>query len=188
LRTRTRYIQRARWPRWHSGGKTRRRGLGGYHLVWTRDLSENASRPARRRPSSHALALDIDLAGLHPAGGRRGASDSWINSDAYWRGTTTRRVAAHFLLAWLCSSATRLGLFDPLKLIAASGALPRFVTDPITGQERWEESQLLAHGRSLSRTVTAAEFARGISVPFRLAQRAGEKVARGNCLVHIGLR
>ncbi|MGH9415628.1 MAG: glycoside hydrolase family 15 protein [Terriglobales bacterium] len=135
--------------------------LGGYHLVWTRDLVQSASgllasgdRETPRR------ALIYLAASQHPDGGF--AQNFWVNGTPYWQGIQLDEVAFPIILAHRLRAEGALDGLDPYPMVArAAGYLMRH--GPATPEERWEEaggyspSSLAAHIAGL---VCAAEFAR----------------------------
>jgi glucoamylase len=136
------------------------RDLGGYHLVWTRDLVQSATALLATNQTGTPLRALIWLASIQRDDGSF-PQNSWINGKAYWPGLQLDEVAAPILLAWrLRSKGAALGRFDPSVLIfRAAGYLIR--QGPVTAQERWEE----ASGYSPSTLATviaglvcAAEF------------------------------
>lgn len=113
--------------------------LGGYHLVWTRDLVQSATALLATGQTGTPLRALIWLATIQAADGRF-PQNSWINGDAYWPGVQLDEIAAPILLAWrLYREGSLLGCFDPSVMIfRATGYLIR--QGPVTAQDRWEES------------------------------------------------
>jgi len=143
--------------------------LGGYHLVWTRDMVKSASALLAIGQTSTPLRSLIWLATMQRPDGSL-PQNSWINGDAYWHGKQLDEVAAPVLLAWRLNQAHALSLFDPWTLVwrAASYLI---LSGPVTGQERWEENSGYSPSTLASviaALVCAAEFAR---------KRAGEQTA-----------
>jgi glucoamylase len=112
--------------------------LGGYHLVWTRDLVKSASGLLATGQLSTPLRSLLWLACVQAPDGSL-PQNSWINGDAYWRGKQLDEVAAPMLLAWRLRQVDGLGLFDPWPLIARACRY-LLLNGPVTGQERWEEN------------------------------------------------
>ena len=112
--------------------------LGGYHLVWTRDLVKSASALLASGQTSTPLRSLIWLACSQSADGGV-PQNSWINGEAYWQGKQLDEVAAPILLAWRLQQAGLLGRFDPWTLVARA-ARYLILHSPVTGQERWEEN------------------------------------------------
>src|SRR5436309_5403338 len=73
--------------------------LGGYHLVWTRDLVKSASALLATGQTATPLRSLIWLACIQRPDGAV-PQNSWINGDAYWQGKQLDEVAAPILLAW----------------------------------------------------------------------------------------
>jgi len=141
--------------------------LGGYHLVWTRDMVKSASALLATGQTATPLRSLIWLAGMQRADGSI-PQNSWINGEAYWHGKQLDEVAAPILLAWRLHMASALERFDPWTLVSRSAGY-LLLNGPVTGQERWEESSGYSPSTLASiiaALVCAAEFARG---------RAGEQ-------------
>ena len=112
--------------------------LGGYHLVWTRDLVKSASALLASGQTATPLRSLIWLACMQSPDGDV-PQNSWINGDAYWHGKQLDEVAAPILLAWRLRQANALGLFNP-RVMVARAARYLVLHGPVTGQERWEEN------------------------------------------------
>ncbi len=113
--------------------------LGGYHLVWTRDLVQSATALlATGQVGTPSRAL-IWLATLQRPDGSF-PQNSWINGTAYWPGLQLDEVAAPILLAWrLRQYAPLSDYFDPFVMIMRAAAY-LILQGPVTSQERWEEN------------------------------------------------
>jgi glucoamylase len=112
--------------------------LGGYHLVWPRDMVKSATALLATGQTSTPLRGLIWLASLQSEDGAV-PQNSWINGDAYWQGKQLDEVAAPILLAWRLHQADALGFFDPSTLVSRA-ARYLVLHSPVTGQERWEEN------------------------------------------------
>jgi glucoamylase len=135
--------------------------LGGYHLVWPRDMVKSASALLATGQTSTPLRSLIWLACLQDDDGAV-PQNSWINGDAYWHGKQLDEVAAPILLAWRLQQANALGLFNPWKLVTRA-ARYLILHGPVTGQERWEENSGYSPSTIASiiaALVCAADFAR----------------------------
>ena len=136
--------------------------LGGYHLVWTRDLVQTATALlACGRAETARRALVYLACTQQPNGGF--AQNFWINGTPYWRGLQLDEVAYPLILAWRLWKAGGLGELKSFEFVErAAGFLVRHA--PITHQERWEEnagyspSTLAA---TIGGLICAAEMARG---------------------------
>jgi glucoamylase len=113
--------------------------LGGYHLVWTRDLVQSATALLATGQTGTPLRALIWLAAIQQPDGRF-PQNSWIDGNAYWPGVQLDEIAVPLLLAWrLHRASVALGGFDPAVMVfrAASYLIRQ---GPVTAQERWEES------------------------------------------------
>jgi len=112
--------------------------LGGYHLVWTRDMCHSASALlACGRVETARRALVYLACTQHPDGGF--AQNFWIDGTPYWSGIQLDEVAFPIVLAWRLWKADGLGNFDIFPFVVnASSFLVRYA--PVTQQERWEEN------------------------------------------------
>jgi len=144
-------------------GETRNdNDLGGYHLVWTRDLAQSATALLATGQTGTPLRALIWLAAIQRTDGRF-PQNSWINGDAYWSGVQLDEIAAPILLAWrLRSEGAPLGLFDPCVMIFRAAAF-LIRQGPVTAQERWEENSGYSPSTLatvIAGLVCAAEFAK----------------------------
>jgi glucoamylase len=115
--------------------------LGGYHLVWPRDLAETAGallacgalEDARR-------ALDYLRAIQEPDG--HWQQNTWLDGSAYWGGTQMDETAFPILLLDLAFrngavAETELGEYWPMVKRACAFII---TNGPATDQDRWEEN------------------------------------------------
>src|SRR5438046_6149336 len=86
--------------------------LGGYHLVWTRDLVQSATALLATGQTSTPLRALIWLAGIQRADGTC-PQNSWIDDAATWSRLQLGQLAFLILLAWRLHQNNALGLFDP---------------------------------------------------------------------------
>jgi glucoamylase len=149
-------------------GETKGDGdVGGYHLVWTRDLVQSATALLASGHSGTPLRALIWLAAIQREDGRF-PQNSWINGKAYWAGVQLDEVAAPILLAWrLHREGVTLGRFDPgVMIMRAAAYLIR--QGPVTSQERWEENAGFSPSTLatvIAGLVCAADFAQRHDVP-----------------------
>ncbi len=140
--------------------------LGGYHLVWTRDMVNSATGLlACGDTITPRRALVYLACTQRPDGGF--PQNFWIDGKPYWNGIQLDEVAFPVILAWRLWKAGALGDFDPYPMVkAAAGFLVRM--GPATQQERWEEdsgyspSTLAA---CIAGLACAADFARDRGEP-----------------------
>jgi glucoamylase len=135
--------------------------LGGYHLVWTRDMVNSVTALSACGATATACRALIYLAcSQQPDGGF--AQNFWINGVPYWRGIQLDQVAFPIMLAWRLWKADALEDFDPYPMVkAAAGFLIR--NGPCTQQERWEENSGYSPstlGAAISGLICAADFAK----------------------------
>ena len=112
--------------------------LGGYHLVWTRDLVQAATGLLacgnRKTPLRSLVYL---AASQRPDGGF--AQNFWIDGEPFFNGIQLDEVAFPVLLAWHLRRLDALRRFDAYPMVLrAAGFLVR--AGPATQQERWEEA------------------------------------------------
>jgi len=112
--------------------------LGGYHLVWTRDMVQTASALlACGRVDTAKRALVYLACTQRPDGGF--AQNFWIDGRPYWTGVQLDEVAFPLILTWRIWKAGGLGNWDVFPFVErAAGFLVR--NAPVTHQERWEEN------------------------------------------------
>ena len=112
--------------------------LGGYHLVWTRDMVQTATAMlACGRVETARRALVYLACTQQPDGGF--AQNFWVDGRPYWSGVQLDEVAFPIILAWRLWKANGLGEMNILPFVErAAGFLVHKA--PITHQERWEEN------------------------------------------------
>jgi glucoamylase len=109
--------------------------VGGYHLVWARDLYEVATgllaagdRPAAERALNYLLTVQQKRDGSFP-------QNSWLDGKPYWTARQMDENSYPLVLAWQLgrtdSDTWTKHLRPEAEFIVANG--------PITEQERWEE-------------------------------------------------
>jgi len=112
--------------------------LGGYHLVWARDMVQTAlallacGDTENPRESLIYLACSQKDDGSFP-------QNFWLNGEAYWKGIQLDEVAFPVILAWRLWQAQGLEDFDPLPMVKSAAAF-LLRAGPTTQQERWEEA------------------------------------------------
>lgn len=135
--------------------------MGGYHLVWTRDMVNSATGLLAAGHTETAFRALIYLAASQqPDGGF--PQNFWLHGEPYWRGIQLDEVAFPILLAWRLRRENGLRDFDPYPMVKrAASYLIRH--GPATQQERWEEAggyspSTLAS--NIAALICAAGFAR----------------------------
>ncbi len=111
--------------------------LGGYHLVWTRDMVQTATALLACGRVETARRALIYLASTQKVDG--GFSQNfWVDGTPYWGGMQLDETAFPIVLAWRLWKQDALGRFDVFPFVErAAGYLVR--NAPVTQQERWEE-------------------------------------------------
>jgi glucoamylase len=133
--------------------------LGGYHLVWTRDMVNSVTALLAVGDTATPLRALIYLAITQREDGGF-YQNFWIDGDPYWTGIQLDEVSFPIILAWRLWKANALGNFDPyITVRRACGYLIR--KGPATPQERWEEAggyspSTLAS--NIAALICAAEF------------------------------
>ncbi len=128
--------------------------VGGYHLVWSRDLVESAGAfVALGAEAAAQRTLAYLVASQEPDG--HWPQNQWVDGDSYWSGEQLDEAAYPLLLAGaLRGGATHMhgrkgrhaAAFENLvtetaldgMIARAAGFIAR--TGPATGQDRWEET------------------------------------------------
>jgi glucoamylase len=112
--------------------------LGGYHLVWTRDMVNSVTGLAAAGDVSTALRALIYLAcAQRPDGGF--PQNFWIDGQPYWNGIQLDEVSFPIMLAWRLHKHSGLKDFDPYPMVLRAAF---FIIEQgaCTPQERWEEN------------------------------------------------
>jgi glucoamylase len=112
--------------------------LGGYHLVWTRDMVQSATALLACGDTETALRALVYLACTQRTDGSF-AQNFWIDGDPYWSGIQLDEVAFPIILAWRLWKENGLGNFDIFPLVERAAAF-LVCYAPVTQQERWEET------------------------------------------------
>ncbi|HEU4983524.1 MAG TPA: glycoside hydrolase family 15 protein, partial [Acidobacteriaceae bacterium] len=140
--------------------------LGGYHLVWTRDMVQSATALlACGRVDTARRALVYLACTQKPDGGF--SQNFWVNGTPYWTGTQLDEVAFPIILAWRLWKMNGLADFKAFSFVErAAGFLVR--NAPVTEQERWEENAGYSPSTLaavISALICAAEMARAHESP-----------------------
>ena len=112
--------------------------LGGYHLVWTRDMVQGATALLAAGDTTTPLRAMIYLAIAQREDGGF-YQNFWIDGDPYWTGVQLDEVAFPIILAWRLWKADALAQFDPA--ITVSRACAYLIREgSTTAEDRWEEA------------------------------------------------
>lgn len=152
--------------------------LGGYHLVWPRDLFKFANALYTAGDSNTASTVvnylfntlqqttNCGTAEYNAAGCAAGYSrigrfpqNAWVSGWPYWQGTQMDEQAMPIILAWRLGPSVSGPLWPKIKLTAD------FIvnTGPWSYQERWEENSGYSPSTiaaEIAGLVTAADIAR----------------------------
>jgi glucoamylase len=112
--------------------------IGGYHLVWTRDMVNSATGLLASGNSTLALRALIYLAATQLNDGGF-YQNFWIDGQPYWKGVQLDEVAFPITLAWRLYDMGELKNFDPMPMVERAAKF-LILNGPATGQERWEEN------------------------------------------------
>jgi glucoamylase len=144
--------------------------LGGYHLVWTRDMVNSATGLLAAGDMTTPLRALIYLACTQKADGGF-PQNFWVDGDPYWSGIQLDEVAFPVLLAWRLRKVGALADFDPYPMVRAA-ARYLIVNGCVTPQERWEENS------GLSPSTLASNIAALVCASAFAAERGDEATAR----------
>jgi glucoamylase len=152
-----------------------RNDLGGYHLVWSRDLVESAGAlVALGARASAARTLAYLVATQEPDG--HWFQNQWVDGVAYWGGVQLDEAAYPILLAGAIRRAGaahmhgQAGEVQAFEHLVTEAALDRMLwaaasfivrMGPVTQQDRWEENAGLTPSTLapvVAALVVAADF------------------------------
>jgi glucoamylase len=114
--------------------------LGGYHLVWPRDLVETASGFLAAGAEQDAIRVLRYLESTQEADGHW-SQNMWLDGRPYWGGVQMDETAFPILLVDLLRHEAPEALDDPQrwwKLVKQAAAY-LVQNGPVTQQDRWEE-------------------------------------------------
>ncbi len=147
--------------------------LGGYHLVWPRDLVESAGGLLAAGAHADARRVLTYLQATQEADGHW-AQNMWLDGSPYWNGIQMDETALPILLVDLARREQALcdddmARFWPMVRRAAAYLV---CTGPVSGQDRWEEDP------GYSPFTVAAEIA-ALLAAADLAEQRGEAQVAG---------
>jgi glucoamylase len=111
--------------------------VGGYHLVWPRDLVESAGGLLALGALAEARDILRYLIATQREAGNW-AQNQWLGGKAYWHGNQLDEAAFPVLLAAAIAERDAL---DGIEVTAMAGKALAFIAanGPATEQDRWEE-------------------------------------------------
>ena len=144
--------------------------LGGYHLVWPRDLVESAGGLLAAGDVASARETLFYLMCTQEADGHW-PQNMWLHGTPYWGGVQMDEAAFPILLADTLRRSRELQGLDPWPMVRrAAGYL--VCNGPVTQQDRWEEDggySPFTLAVEVAALLAAADF----------AEEAGEAPAAG---------
>jgi len=149
---------------WGGGPNANEPNVGGYHLVWARDLYQMATafyalgdKAAADRALNYLFIVQQKPDGSFP-------QNSWLDGRPFWGSLQNDEVAFPLILAY------QLGRSDNETWMKHVKPAADFIVDhgPYTRQERWEEKS------GYSPSTIAAEIA-GLVCAAEIGQRNGDK-------------
>jgi glucoamylase len=137
--------------------------LGGYHLVWPRDLVETAGGLLAAGAHENARRVLSFLQATQEEDGHW-AQNMWLNGSAYWGGIQMDETALPILLMDLAWREKALTDQDRLRFwpMVRKAAVYLLRNGPISPQDRWEEVSgytPFTIGAEIAALLVAAEMA-----------------------------
>ncbi len=120
------------------GGSRADKSLGGYHLVWPRDLVESAFGLAAVNDLHGARQVLHYLMCTQEADGHW-AQNMWVDGSVYWTGVQMDETALPILLASYLKKKGALGELDPWLMVKRAAEYVA-KNGPMTQEDRWEEN------------------------------------------------
>ncbi|MDQ3801662.1 MAG: glycoside hydrolase family 15 protein [Acidobacteriota bacterium] len=151
---------------WGGGENANENTVGGYHLVWSRDLYQVATAFMALGDQEAAMrALDFLFKVQQKPDGSF-PQNSWLDGKPFWNSLQLDEVAYPLILAY------QLGRFDKETYTNHVKKAADFIvrTGPGTPQERWEEEA------GFSPSTIAAEIA-GLVCAAEIARRNGDEAS-----------
>ncbi len=114
--------------------------LGGYHLVWPRDLVETAGGFLAAGAIDDAKAILGYLMAIQEADGHW-SQNVWLDGMPYWEGVQMDECAFPILLADMLCRGGHLSKEDLARFVPMVERAAAYIVQngPVTGQDRWEE-------------------------------------------------
>ena len=114
--------------------------MGGYHLVWPRDLVETAGGFLAAGDGAEAVAVLSFLREVQEPSGRW-PQNLWLDGKPYWPGEQMDEVAFPILLAEMLRrrGALSRGELAPYLPMIRKAAGHLLMNGPVTAEDRWEE-------------------------------------------------
>jgi glucoamylase len=138
--------------------------LGGYHLVWARDLVETAGGLLAAGAHDMARRVLLYLSTTQESDGHW-SQNMWLDGTPYWHGVQMDETALPILLANLALREKAFGGEEPprwLWKMVRSAAAYIVANGPVTAQDRWEEDpgySPFTLGAEIAALLAAADMA-----------------------------
>jgi glucoamylase len=136
--------------------------LGGYHLVWPRDLVESAGGLLAAGDTGSARQTLRYLMSTQEADGHW-PQNMWIEGTPYWAGIQMDETAFPILLADALRRRKGLDRLDPWPMVRQAASFV-VCNGPVTQQDRWEEDggySPFTLAAEVAALLSAADFADG---------------------------
>lgn len=111
--------------------------LGGYHLVWPRDLVESAGGLLAAGDTESARQTLLYLMSTQEADGHW-PQNMWLDGKPYWGGVQMDETAFPILLADTLRRTNELKGLNPWQMVRQAASF-LVCNGPVTQQDRWEE-------------------------------------------------
>ncbi len=143
--------------------------LGGYHLIWPRDLVESAGGLLGAGADGDALRVLLYLEATQEADGHW-AQNMWLDGRPYWQGLQMDETAFPILLVDLMrrESPRCFGQNDRWWPMVRKAASFIVANGPVTQQDRWEEDggySPFTLAAEVSALLIAADLAESMGQP-----------------------
>ncbi|MGA9529516.1 MAG: glucan 1,4-alpha-glucosidase [Terriglobales bacterium] len=143
--------------------------LGGYHLIWPRDLVESAGGLLAAGANDDALRVLHYLEATQEADGHW-AQNMWLDGRPYWNGLQMDETAFPILLVDLMRREAPRCFGDSKRWWPMVHKAASFIAanGPVTQQDRWEEDggySPFTLGAEIAAFLIAADLARSMNLP-----------------------
>jgi len=120
------------------GGTKGDNDLGGYHLIWPRDLVESAGGLLASGDNDSARNVLLYMICTQEEDGHW-SQCMWVDGTPYWTGIQMDETAMPILLASTLKRYNALGDLDPWPMVKKAA---RYIVQngPVTQEDRWEEN------------------------------------------------
>ena len=134
--------------------------LGGYHLIWPRDLAQAAGGLLASGDVRHARETLLYLMSTQEEDGHW-LQNMWLDGSAYWKGVQMDETAFPILIADQLKKIGALTGLDAWPMIRKAASF-LIQNGPVTQQDRWEEDggySTYTLATEIAALLVAADFA-----------------------------